>query len=264
MLDTVRPEPIRSPLLDRFADDGVRHGFFTRAGGVSQGIYRGLNVGLGSQDDAAHVATNRTRVADWMGVGPDRLLTLWQVHSPDAITVREPWTGERPKADAMVTDVPGIAIGVLAADCGPVLFADGEARVIGAAHAGWKGALTGVLEATVRAMEELGARRDRIHAVLGPSISARNYEVGPEFVERFVDADPANAVWFTPSQRDGHARFDLNGYTLDRLERAGVTAGMLDLCTYADADRFYSYRRATHRQEPDYGRQISAIVLEDR
>ena len=264
MLDTVRPEPIRSPMLERFAGSGVRHGFFTRAGGVSEGLYRGLNVGLGSQDDAASVAANRARVARSMGVEPERLLTLYQVHSPDALVVRGPWPGERPNADAMVTDIPGIAIGVLAADCGPVLFADAEAGVIGAAHAGWKGAFTGVLEATVRAMEGLGASRARIQAVLGPSISAENYEVGPEFVERFVAADAANSAWFASSGRDGHAFFDLNGYTVDRLSRAGVAAGMVGRCTYADPDSFFSYRRATHRQEPDYGRQISAIVLEDR
>jgi YfiH family protein len=264
MLETVRPEPIRSAMLERFADTGVRHGFFTRAGGVSDGIYRGLNVGLGSNDNAEHVASNRARVAGWMGVGEDRLLTLHQVHSADAVVVREPWTGERPQADAMVTDVPGLAIGVLAADCGPVLFADAEARVIGAAHAGWKGALTGVLEATVDAMEGLGGRRERIHAVLGPSISSANYEVGPEFVERFVAADAGNASYFAASQRPGHALFDLNRYTVDRLLRAGLTAAAVDRCTYADEENFYSYRRATHRREPDYGRQISAIVLENQ
>ena len=264
MLDNVRPEPIRSPMLERFADSGVRHGFFTRAGGVSQGIYRGLNVGLGSNDAAEHVATNRARVSAWMGVTPDRLLTLYQTHSPDALVVRDPWPGERPKADAMVTDVPGLAIGVLAADCGPILFADPEARVIGAAHAGWKGALTGVLESTVEAMERLGARRQRIHAVLGPSISAANYEVGPEFVERFLAAEPANTVYFEPSASEGHSLFDLNRYTVDRLRRAGVAADMIGRCTYADEDSFYSYRRTTHRRDPADGRQVSAIVLEDR
>ena len=264
MLETVRPEPIRAAVLERFADRGIRHGFFTRAGGVSDGIYAGLNVGAGSEDEPENVAENRRRVAATMGVGPERLLTLYQVHSADALVVREAFAGERPKADALVTDQPGVALGVLAADCGPILYADPEARVIGAAHAGWKGALTGVLEATVEAMEGLGARRERITAVLGPSIGASNYEVGPEFVERFIMADAANEGYFAPSPRQAHAFFDLNRYTVDRLARAGVSAHMLGRCTYAEADLFYSYRRSTHRQEPDYGRQISAIILEDR
>lgn len=264
MLETVRPDPIRSPVLDRFAEKGIRHGFFTRAGGVSDGIYKGLNVGVGSQDDSDRVAENRARVASWMGVKLAGLVTLYQVHSADALIVREPFSSPRPKADAMVTDRPGIALGVLAADCGPVLYADPQAGVVGAAHAGWKGALTGVLEATVEAMEELGAMRERIVAVLGPSIGPDNYEVGPEFVARFVDADAANDAYFSPSANAGHAMFDLNRYTVDRLARAGVSTGMIGRCTYADEDSFFSYRRATHRREPDYGRQVSAIVLEDR
>jgi YfiH family protein len=263
MLETVRPEPIRSPVLDGFASNGIRHGFFTRRGGVSDGIYAGLNVGTGSSDDPDRVAENRRRVSAWLGVRPGRLVTVHQVHSPDAIAVDAPFPGERPKADAMVTDKPGLALGVLAADCGPVLYADPEARVIGAAHAGWKGALTGVLEATVEAMERLGAERGRIAAVLGPSISQANYEVGKEFLERFTSAGPANAAWFSLSKKPGHYMFDLNGYTLDRLRKAGVAAYGLDRCTYADEAHFFSYRRTTHRAEPDYGRQISAIVLED-
>ncbi len=264
MNDSVGPEPLRSSALEKFAKAGIRHGFFTRAGGVSTGLYRGLNVGVGSQDARENVTENRRRVAAWMGVAPERLLTLYQIHSADAVVVREPFSGERPKADAMVTDRPGIALGALAADCGPVLYADAQAGVIGAAHAGWKGALTGVLEATIDAMEGLGAKRERIVAVLGPSISADNYEVGPEFVERFVAGEPANAAYFSPSAKAGHFMFDLNRYTVDRLRRAGVAADMLGRCTYAGEDDFYSYRRTTHRQEPDYGRQISAIVLENR
>lgn len=263
MLTQERPDPLRSPMLDRLASAGIRHGFFTRIGGVSEGIYRGLNTGTGSNDVPEKVQENRRRVAEWMGVAPDRLLSLYQVHSPDAIIVREPFSGERPKADALVTDRPGLALGASAADCGPVLFADGEARVVGAAHAGWKGALTGVLESTVEAMERLGARRERIVAVLGPSISQKNYEVGPEFVERFTIADASNERYFAPSGRDGHALFDLNKYTVDRLARAGVEAGMIGRCTYAEEDLFYSYRRTTHRKEADYGRLISAIALED-
>jgi YfiH family protein len=264
MLDHTGPEPLRSARLDAARRSGIRHGFFTRKGGVSSGIYAGLNVGAGSGDDRASVAENRARVARWMGVAPDALVSVHQIHSLDALVVTGPWGAERPKADAMVTATPGIAIGVLAADCGPVLFADPQARVVGAAHAGWKGALTGVLESTVAAMEGLGAKRSNIVAELGPSISGRNYEVGPEFVARFAEASPGNGRYFKPSPRPGHAWFDLNRYTVDRLNAAGVKADFLDRCTYADEEDFYSYRRATHRGEPDYGRQISAIVLEDR
>jgi YfiH family protein len=264
MLDHTGPEPLRSARLDAARRSGIRHGFFTRKGGVSAGLYDGLNVGMGSGDERASVTENRARVAQWMGVAPDALVSVHQIHSPEVIVVTEPWGAERPKADAMVTTTPGIAIGVLTADCGPVLFADVGARVIGAAHAGWKGALTGVLESTIAAMEGLGAKRESILAELGPSISRRNYEVGPEFVARFVEASPGNERYFAPSPKPGHAWFDLNRYTVDRLSAAGVKAGFLDRCTYAEEENFYSYRRATHRGEPDYGRQISAIVLEER
>ncbi|MGT2467322.1 peptidoglycan editing factor PgeF [Mesorhizobium atlanticum] len=260
MLNQTRPDPVRSPLLEKA--QGMRHGYFTRIGGVSDGIYRGLNIGTGSSDDQTLVAENRRRVADWMGVPADHLLTAHQIHSPDVVVAREPFAGPRPKADAIVTDRPGIAIGASTADCGPVLFADTEARVIGAAHAGWKGAFTGVLENTVAAMEGLGARRERIVAVLGPSIGPDNYEVGPEFVARFVEADTGNHRYFRPSKTVGHSMFDLNQYTVDRLRKAGVTAEGLGRCTYAEEDLFYSYRRTTHRKEADYGRQASAIVLE--
>ncbi|PBB82653.1 polyphenol oxidase [Mesorhizobium sp. WSM3879] len=260
MLNQTRPDPVRSPLLAKAP--GIRHGYFTRIGGVSSGIYQGLNIGTGSGDDQTLVAENRRRVAYWMGVAADHLLTAHQVHSPDVVIAREPFAGPRPKADAIVTDRPGIAVGASTADCGPVLFADAEARVIGAAHAGWKGALTGVLENTVAAMEGLGARRDRIVAVLGPSIGPDNYEVGPEFVARFVEADPGNQLYFRSSQNPGHSMFDLNQYTVDRLRKAGVTADGLGRCTYAEEHLFYSYRRTTHRKEADYGRQVSAIVLE--
>lgn len=255
-------DPVRSPSLDEAAASGIRHGFFTRAGGVSDGIYRGLNTGVGSNDDPEKVRENRRRVAEWMGVAPDALLSVHQIHSPDVLVLREKFAGERPKADAMVTDRPGLAICASAADCGPVLFADRQARVIGAAHAGWKGALTGVLENTVAAMESMGASRHRIVAVLGPSISQKNYEVGPEFVARFLETDAGNHVYFAPSGTAGHALFDLNRYTVDRLRKAGVQAEALGRCTYAEEELFYSYRRTTHRNETDYGRQISAIVLE--
>lgn len=257
-----KPDPVRSHLLEQSRADGIRHGYFTRIGGVSDGIYRGLNIGTGSSDDKANVAENRRRVAEWMGVETSHLLTAYQIHSPDVIVAREPFAGERPKADAIVTDRPGLAIGASTADCGPVLFADTAARVVGAAHAGWKGAFTGVLENTIAAMESLGARRENIVAVLGPSIGPKNYEVGPEFVSRFVEADAANERYFSPSANAGHSMFDLNRYTVDRLATAGVRAEALGRCTYAEEELFYSYRRSTHRGEPDYGRQVSAICLE--
>lgn len=258
-----KPDPIFAPSLEPLAASGIRHGYFTRTGGVSGGIYAGLNTGTGSQDDQEHVAENRRRVADWMGVAPDHLLTLHQVHSPDAIIVREPYGLPRPIADGIVTDRPGLAICASSADCGPILFADAEARVIGAAHAGWKGALTGVMESTIAAMETLGARRENIVAALGPSITQANYEVGQEFVDRFCADDAANAAYFIPTVKSGHAMFDLNTYTVDRLRRAGVAAEALYRCTYAEDDLFYSYRRTTHRGEPDYGRHVASIVLED-
>lgn len=264
MLQQIGPAPIRSTHLDGLENAGIRHGFFTRQGGVSGGIYRGLNVGRGSDDRAEDVAENRHRVAAWFGVGPDKLITLHQVHSPDVIVVREPPGEERPRADAMVTDRPGLVLGVLTADCGPILFADRKRRVVGAAHAGWRGALGGVLEATIAAMESAGAARSDIVAVLGPSIGPRDYEVGAEFVERFVEGDSANRAFFAPSKRDGHAIFDLPAYTLHRLRAAGVEAHHIARCTYGEEDLFFSYRRSTHRNEKDYGRQISAIMLEGR
>jgi len=263
MSDRSTLNPIRSARLAEAEARGIRHGYFTRLGGVSEGIYRGLNIGAGSDDDPVRVRENRRRVAQWMGVDVDSLLTAHQIHSADVIVAREPFDGPRPKGDALVTDRPGIAIAASTADCGPVLFADAEARVIGAAHAGWKGAFGGVLENTVTAMETLGAQRERIIAVLGPSIGPANYEVGPEFVDRFLAADADNQRYFAPSQNAGHAMFDLNSYTVDRLRRCGVAAECLNRCTYEEEDVFYSYRRSTHRKEADYGRQISAIALED-
>jgi YfiH family protein len=254
---------IVAPALD--ALPGVAHGYFTRAGGVSEGIYASLNIGLGSSDDRTAVLENRGRVADRLGVARDRFVMPYQVHSPDVVTVEAPWApGESPRADALVTDRPGLGIGVSTADCGPILFADGAAGVVGAAHAGWKGAFTGVAEATLAAMERLGARRERIVAVLGPTISGRAYEVGPEFVERFTAADARNADYFTGSNKPGHALFDLPAYIVARLRAAGVGhAEDLGLCTYGDEDRFFSFRRMTHRGEPDYGRLVSAIAIRD-
>jgi polyphenol oxidase len=242
---------------------GVRHAFFTREGGVSDGVYASLNGGPGSDDAPAKVAENRARMAAALGVRPDCLLTAYQIHSPDVVTVERPWQQrERPRADAIVTRVPGLAIGVTTADCGPVLFADEAAGVIGAAHAGWRGAATGVLEATIAAMERCGADRARMVAALGPMIRQVNYEVGPEFVARFRADDAANERFFRPSVRPDHALFDLAGYIAARLATAGVgRVEDLGHCTYADATRFFSYRRSTHRREPDYGRHINAIAL---
>jgi polyphenol oxidase len=250
---------LASPLLS--AIPGLRHAFFTRDGGVSGGFYGSLNGGLGSNDDPGNVAENRRRMAEQTGVTPENFLSAWQIHSPDAVVATGPWPGERPRADAIVTRAEGLAIGVTAADCGPILFVDPNARVIGAAHAGWKGALTGVLESTVEAMEKLGAERGGIVAAIGPLIRQHSYEVGGEFVERFVEADAENAVFFLPGSREGHAMFDLAGFIRMRLENAGVL--MIDdigVDTYSD-ERFYSYRRSVHRNEPDYGRHVHAIAL---
>jgi YfiH family protein len=252
--------PIEAPAL---ALPGIAHAFFTREGGVSTGIYRSLNTGMGSKDSRDAVLENRSRAMRHLGTTLERLATPFQVHSADAIKVEQVWRqGQGPKADAVVTNRPGVAVGVGAADCGPVLFADAEASVVGAAHSGWKGALTGILESTIAAMEELGAARKKIVAVLGPTISAAAYEVGPEFVDRFKNADAQSARFFSAAQRETHSMFDLPAYIVSRLEAAGLaSATSLGLCTYADEARFFSYRRTTHRGEADYGRLLSAIML---
>jgi len=243
--------------------DGIRHAFFTREGGVSSGVYEGLNGGTGSNDKPEHITENRARMAAAVGVKPENFLTAYQIHSPDVVVAERPWPqSERPRADAIVTKVPGLAIGISTADCGPVLFADPQARVLGAAHAGWRGAFGGVIESTLTAMEKLGADRTRVVAAAGPMISQPNYEVGQELVDRFVAADPANARFFAPATRPGHAMFDLPGYVVARLTAAGVRhVENLAVCTYGNPAQFYSYRRSTHRAEPDYGRHINAIAL---
>ena len=241
--------------------DGVRHGFFTRKGGASSGLYSGLNCGRGSKDQSEIVATNRARVAEAMGVAPDRLAGVHQVHSPDVVTVtaaEEAGQTDHLRADALVTAVPGIALSVLTADCQPVLFADAEAGVIGAAHAGWRGALGGVLEATVDAMRDLGAQN--IRAVIGPTISQRAYEVGWEFMDEFTTEDPDYQRYFANGPND-KPMFDLPAFGLMRLRAAGVDAQWTRHCTYSDPDLFFSYRRSTHKAEADYGRLISAIAL---
>jgi hypothetical protein len=239
----------------------VPHGFFGRRGGVSAGVVAGLNCGLGSADDPAAVAENRRRAADAVLPGAT-LVGVYQVHGAAVATVRQPWPdAERPHADAVVTDRPGMLLGILTADCAPVLFADAQAGVIGAAHAGWKGALAGVTDAALAAMEALGAERTRIAAAIGPCIAQQSYEVDDAFARRFEDADPVNARFFVAA-KPGHRRFDLEGYVAHRLAAAGVgRVEALSLDTYADVDRFYSFRRATHAREADYGRQISLIGL---
>jgi polyphenol oxidase len=244
---------------------GIRHAFFTREGGVSTGAYQSLNGGIGSHDRAADVAENRARMAASLGVLPSRFLTAYQTHSPQVVIADAPWTSEaRPRADAIVTRTQSLAIGVTTADCGPILFADPQARVIGAAHAGWRGALSGVAEATVTAMEQLGAARSQIRAALGPMIRQPNYEVGADLIDRFAAEDPASEPFFGPAARAGHAQFDLGGYIAARLRRCGVVEiEDVGLCTYADPSLFYSYRRATHRAENDYGRHVNAIAIGD-
>jgi purine-nucleoside/S-methyl-5'-thioadenosine phosphorylase / adenosine deaminase len=238
----------------------VRHGFFTRRGGASSGVFAGLNCGFGSSDQREAVALNRARVAEAMEISPDKLVGVHQVHSAVAVTVSKP-LDQAPKADAIVTATPGLALAILTADCQPVLFADPDAGVIGAAHAGWRGALDGVLEATLEAMEALGANRANTHAVIGPTISQRAYEVGPEFFDDFTIQSPENARFFAADDGD-RMLFDLPGFGLHRLREAGIgQAEWTRHCTYSDADRFYSYRRTTHAQEADYGRLISTIRL---
>jgi purine-nucleoside/S-methyl-5'-thioadenosine phosphorylase / adenosine deaminase len=245
------------------AFDGIRHGFFTRAGGVSRGCYESLNAGVGSNDEPAHVAENRARMAAAVGVAPERLISAYQIHSPVVVIADTPWgASARPKADAIVTHVAKLAIAVSTADCGPILFADAQAGVIGAAHAGWRGALSGVAEATIAAMERCGADRSRIVAALGPMIRQPSYEVGPEFVTQFTKDDSCNERFFRDGPRAGHAFFDLAGYIAARLGRAGIgRIEDLGRCTYAEPQTFFSYRRSVHRREPDYGRHLNAIAL---
>lgn len=249
-------------MLEILTSDAIalRHGFFTRKGGASSGIFAGLNCGPGSSDQSDIVAINRARVAEALDLGPQALVSLNQIHSATIVTLTAP-TSDRLTADGMVTNVPGIGLAVLTADCQPVLFADANAGVIGAAHAGWRGAKDGVLEATVAAMEALGARRGAIQAVIGPTISQAAYEVGPEFFDGFIADEPANSRFFVNGLGD-KLRFDLPSFGLQRLRQAGVGhAEWIRACTYSDPERFYSYRRTTHAGEADYGRLISVIRL---
>jgi len=253
-------EPLQSPVLSRAPR--IRHGFFTRAGGVSNGIYAGLNCGPGSADAPGNVAENRARVAAHLGSHAD-VATLYQIHSGIALPIDAPIDGDaRPKADAIVTRTPGLVIGVLTADCAPVLFADPEAGVVGAAHAGWRGAVGGILEATVAEMEKQGARRKSIIAVIGPAINQVSYEVGPDFEDALMKSCANNVMFLSRKSSAGRAHFDLPAFVEMRLDKAGV--GVVERqcpCTYVNESLFFSFRRSQHRHEPDYGRQISAIVV---
>jgi len=247
-----------SPLLDL---PGIKHGFFTRRGGVSEGVHESLNLGQASDDDAANVTENRARVAAVLGTSEPRLLSLWQCHSTDVLIVDAPFNGERPKADGLVTKTPNLAISALAADCGPVLLVDPEARVIGACHAGWRGAIAGITNETIKAMEVIGAKRDNIRAVLGPCISQPNYEVGPEFRDSFVAENEAHDRFFKqgPNQRP---HFNLKRFILAKLRNTGLThIQALSDCTYGQPNDYFSYRYNTHQGISDYGRNISAISL---
>lgn len=247
--------------------EGITHGFFTRRGGVSEGIYESLNCGFGSHDSHDAVAENRRLVGKALGVEGSVLLTPYQHHSADAVIVTTPqpdgWAGgSAPKADAVVTAVPGVLIGILTADCAPVLFADPQEKVVGAAHSGWRGAVGGVLTSTIEAMEQLGAKRANIRAVVGPTISVKNYEVGPEFVAQFVAQDESYRRFFTEPQAGQRPHFDLPAFVVAQLQAAGIgEVAALDACTYENESLFYSYRRNCHQSIEDYGRHISAIGL---
>lgn len=261
-MDQISPlSPVKSKALQALEGSGIAHGYFTKNGGVSHGLYATLNAGLGSKDVPELVLENKRRIAAHLGVEADHLTNCYQIHSADAVIVSKPYDGDNPKADGMATNQRGIALGVLTADCGPILFADETAQVIGACHAGWQGALTGIAESTIEKMIVLGAVRENITAVLGPCISQKNYEVGAEFEARFRSHDAAYARYFIPSLKPNHFQFDLHSFILSRLKNAGVHAFKTGQCTYANEGNFFSYRRTTHRHEPDYGRQMSAIAL---
>jgi polyphenol oxidase len=255
--------PLRSDLLSAVV--GLRHGFFSRRGGVSDGLYNSLNCGFGSSDNPANVTINRARALIALGAQPGNLVTTYQVHSPIAVCVKRPWNEDKaPEADAMVTDQPGVTLGILTADCAPILLVDETNGVIGAAHSGWRGALTGILEATIEAMTNLGAQPTRIAAAIGPCIGFDSYEVGREFPDPFLAENQADAVYFRDAPRSDHFLFDLAGYVARRMHSAGITSiDHLNCDTFAEEASFFSYRRALHRDEEDYGRLISAISLAD-
>ncbi|VEJ45684.1 peptidoglycan editing factor PgeF [Bartonella vinsonii] len=257
------PVPILAKELSALHPQGIKHGFFTRQGGVSQSFYQSLNVGKSSNDQPEHIAQNRLLIADYFGVDVQDLVTVNQIHSCDVIVVDQAFIDVPPKADALVTTTQGLLIGILTADCGPVLFADPQAGVIAAAHAGWRGSLNGIIEKTISVMEEQGAKRQSITAVLGPCIGPCHYEVTSEFYNQFIDCHSKFEKYFLKTDNVNHLRFNLWAFIMEQLKEAGIHASCVELCTYQDEQRFFSYRRAIHRNEPDYGRQISAIILKN-
>ncbi|MCL6229330.1 peptidoglycan editing factor PgeF [Bartonella bilalgolemii] len=257
-------EPILAQDFCNLHLHNIKHGFFTRQGGVSKSFYQSLNVGQNSNDSPEHIMQNRTLIANYFDIEVQNLITVNQIHSCEVIVVDQAFIGELPKADALVTTKRGLAIGVLTADCGPILFSDPQAGVIGAAHAGWRGSLNGILEKTISVMEEQGAKRQSITAVLGPCIGPCHYEVTSEFYNQFIEHNNEFEKYFSKTDKVHHFNFNLWTFIINKLEQAGIRISCLKLCTYQDEKRFFSYRRAIHRNEPDYGRQISAIMLKNR
>ncbi len=261
-MNILSADVLQSPGLVRIR--GVRHGFFTRRGGVSEGIYASLNTGLASQDVREHIFENRARVAEFLGAAPENLVNCYQIHSARAVYVEKPWGLEEMRADALVTDTPGLCIAALSADCAPVLLADPAKKIIGAAHAGWRGALAGIVESTVAEMEKRGAKRENIVAAIGPCIGKNSYEIGEDFFEQFMNSSELNNCYFEVNEKSCNRHFDLAGYVRGRLEEAGIaTVWVSGEDTYADPERYYSARRMLHAGEAGYGRLISAIVLEE-
>lgn len=253
--------PLEIAAFNAHHGNKIRHGFFTRQGGVSKGIYSSLNVGQGSHDQPEFIAQNRQRVAQNLNIDTNHLISCYQTHSTDVITINKPFCNEKPAGDAMVTNVKGLALGILTADCGPLLFADKKAAVIGAAHAGWRGALYGIIDNTIAAMEALGSKRENIEVAIGPCIGPNHYEVGEEFLQNFMDVTKDNMQYFQASSQKNHFFFNLWQFLVDRLQYNEVKSHPINLCTYANEERFFSYRRKTHRGESDYGRQISTIIM---
>ncbi|WP_375628153.1 peptidoglycan editing factor PgeF [Bartonella sp. TT67HLJMS] len=258
------PHPILAKNLSTLHPHGIEHGFFTRQGGVSKSLYQSLNVGQSSNDHPEHITQNRTLVAHYFDVEIQNLVTVNQIHSCEVVVVDKAFIGSPPKADALVTTTQELVIGILTADCGPILFADPQAGVIAATHAGWRGSLNGIIEKTIAVMEKQGAKRQSITAVLGPCIGPYHYEVTSEFYDQFIDCHCKYQKYFIKTDKINHFYFNLWAFIMNQLIEAGVNASCVELCTYKDEKRFFSYRRAIHRSEPDYGRQISAIVLKNK
>ncbi|WP_208436040.1 peptidoglycan editing factor PgeF [Bartonella phoceensis] len=258
------PHPILAQDLSALHIHGIKHGFFTRQSGIAKSLYQSLNVGQSLKDQPEHITQNHILIADYFGVEVQNLVTVNQIHSCEVVVVHQAFIDEPPKADALVTSTPGLVIGILTADCGPVLFADPQTGIIAAAHAGWRGSLKGIVEKTISVMEEQGAKRQSITAVLGPCIGPCHYEVTDEFYHQFIDCHSKFRKYFLKTDKANHFRFNLWAFIMNQLKEEGVHASCLELCTYQNEQRFFSYRRAIHRNEPDYGRQISAIVLKNK